>query len=107
MVVGTCDDSIWEVEAGRPGIQDHSRLPRELEASVGLPEACLKESKQDGKGPCGAARWPVSGPQDPAPSTVALYYGICKHHLYLRARNPKIRRLVGKFQVKPASVPHS
>lgn len=100
MVVGTCDYSIWEVEAGRPGIQGRSRLPRELEASAGLPEACLKERRQDSEGPhCGATRWPVSGPRDPALSTAALYYGICEHHLYLRVRNSKIRRVVGKFQV--------
>lgn len=50
-VVGTCDYSIWGVEAGRQGIQGHSQLPRELEASELLPEDCLKESKQDSKVP--------------------------------------------------------
>lgn len=49
MVTHACHPNTWEVEAGGSGVEGHSQLSNEFEASLGSMRPCLKTDRQQNK----------------------------------------------------------
>lgn len=50
MVMHTANPSTQEVDTGEPGVQDHSQLPIQCEASLGYMKSLSRHSNRDWRG---------------------------------------------------------